>query len=82
MNYVTGEISVVFDTAPAEGDTVSCVAKNRPKGVNTQKVDTANEAAALIFTHGSVRKGALLVGSSAATTADLAILESVGIYPV
>ncbi len=82
VNYATGEISVTWTTAPANGNTVSAVVKNMPRGVNVDLVDTVNESAATVVMHGSVNRKALLVGANPAAAADVRLLEKIGVYPV
>jgi hypothetical protein len=82
VNYLTGAVSVSFTAAPANGDAVTAAAYNQPIGVNVHLVDTAQESAAVILAHGTVRRDALLVGASPAVAADMVRLEAIGIYPV
>ncbi len=80
VNYVTGEVSVSFSSAPASGVTVSATAKRRAFGVLANTIDTDEETTATVYTHGTVVKDSLLVGGSAAATEDVVILAGLGIY--
>ena len=52
------------------------------KGVLTQEIDTADDDAATVLRHGTVRIEALKVGAGAATADDIEALVAVGIYAV
>ncbi len=51
-------------------------------GVLAQEVDTSRDNAAVVLRHGTVVREKLRVGSSAPNAADLAVLESLGIFAV
>lgn len=81
VNYVTGEISVSFDSAPATDADISVAYTNRVAGVLTLRVDTANEDVAPVLEHGTVAQHRLTRNGSDPSTADLASLRAAGIYP-
>ena len=49
-------------------------------GVLIEELDTAEDDAALVLKHGTVRREALKVGADAADADDVAALEAIGIY--
>jgi hypothetical protein len=81
VNYVTGEISVSFNAAPATDADISASYANRVAGVVTMRVDTANEDAAPVLVHGTVAVNKLSRNGTDPSDADLSALAEAGIYP-
>ncbi|MDY6904093.1 MAG: hypothetical protein SWH61_05340 [Thermodesulfobacteriota bacterium] len=83
VNYKTGAVSVSFNAAPANEAAVEAGYGRKLKGVLDEDVDTAKSTAGLYVAHGSVRTDILKIGIAGddPTTAQLAMLESMGIWP-
>jgi hypothetical protein len=91
INYVTGAISVTFNTAPTNTTPVVATSRNIPFGVLAYEVDTSAAGAAeevgVIFNHGTVKKEALLMKNAAGSfvaideVASRALIKA-GIYPL
>jgi hypothetical protein len=61
INYETGEISITFSSAPANGTAIKVAYATRPIGVLTHILDTTKESVANVLVHGCVVKANLLV---------------------
>ena len=83
VNYRTGDIVMVFDTAPADGADVTVDYFTSPDGVLDEPTDTAQTTVGNIVIHGTVRQGALVVGAAAAAPSEdiLIAMQDKGIFP-
>lgn len=81
INYLTGEISVSFNSAPSTDADVQASYVNRIAGVVTLRCDTANEDAASVLEHGTVARNMLSRNGSEPTAGDIKSLRAAGIYP-
>lgn len=89
INYVTGAISVTFNTAPTNTTPVVATSRNIPFGVLAFEASTtaAGEEVGVIYNHGTVKKDSLLMKNTAGAfvaideTASRALIKA-GIYPI
>jgi len=81
VDYLTGAWAVSFAAAPAADGAITAAHKPRPCGVlkHTAEEDET-EGAVIVF--GEVVFGHLSVGGMAPSKSELALLESINIYPV
>lgn len=82
VNYETGDISVTFETAPAEGKTVVESHTRRVIGIGKYDVDTAKDDAEMMLVHGIAVRNAVVIdkdGTPVTTTVE-AFLEKRGIW--
>jgi hypothetical protein len=81
INYETGEISVTFSSAPANGVAVKVAYANRPVGVLTTDIDTTKETAGNVLIHGCVVGANLLAKAgntvTSASQSDIARLNNI-----
>lgn len=81
VDYLTGAWTVSFAAAPAEDAPITADHKPRPCGVLKHVAEVEDtDAAVIVF--GEVVTGQLSVNGAAPTSAQLALLEAINIYPV
>jgi hypothetical protein len=82
INYLTGAISVEFETAPTSGTEVSVAYGSKLSGVLVRDIDLTRESEAPVLVFGLVSKKDLITGANPASEADVKRLESIFIYGV
>lgn len=81
INYITGDVSVTFNSAPASDADIQASYVNRIAGVVTLRCDTANEDAVSVLEHGTVARNMLRKNGNDPSAEDIKSLRAAGIYP-
>ena len=82
--YKNGSVSVSFAAAVTNTTEITATSNSEVAGVLDRDVDTTKSVAGVTITHGTVKEGELLKGSTpvAGVAADFKLLRKRGVYPV
>jgi len=80
VNYATGDVEATFESAPANGASITANAGRRLLGILIMRVDTNNEDTAPVLIHGCAVRENVTVGENSVDGETVALLRAKQIF--